>query len=141
MLFLAKILIMRSLVIIGCLLLWSQLSLAQKVTINEDPVISQMMKKFVEVNKQKKSITGWRIQISSTTDRRTMEETIKRFQQTYSYIPVSWIHAKPYYQVRVGAFKTKLESLRLLSLIKAEYPEAYPVIDNNIKQADLAGAK
>lgn len=132
---------MRSLIIIGCLLLWSQFSLAQKVTINEDPIISQMMKKFVEVNKQKKSVSGWRIQISSTTDRRTMEETIKRFQQTYSYIPVSWVHAKPYYQVRVGAFKTKLESLRLLSLIKSEYPEAYPVIDNNIKQADLAGAK
>lgn len=132
---------MRNLVIFIGLMLLAQIVSAQKVSINEDPVISQMMKKFVEVNKQKKSVSGWRIQIYSTTDRRAMEETIKRFQQTYSYIPISWIHAKPYYQVRVGAFKTKLESLRLLSLIKEEYPEAYPVSDNNIKQADLAGAK
>jgi hypothetical protein len=132
---------MRNLVFIVCLLLWSQLANAQKIAITEEPVISQMMKKFVEVNKQKKSISGWRIQISSTTDRRMMEDVVKRFQQSYAHIPVSWIHAKPYYQVRVGAFKTKLESLRLLSLIKAEYPEAYPVMDNNIKQADLAGAK
>jgi hypothetical protein len=114
---------------------------AQKVVIKEEPVITQMMAKFVEKNKQKKTLAGWRVQIASTTDRRSMDETLKKFQQDYPDIPVAWVHAKPYYQVRSGAFKTKLECLRLLSLLKPEYPEAYPVADSNIKQAEFAGAK
>ena len=123
------------------LLFISNFGFCQKIVINEDPVVQQMMKKFVELNKQKKMVSGWRIQISSTTDRRLMDETLKNFQQNYPDVPISWVHAKPYYQVRAGAFKTKLESLKLLSLLKTEYPEAYPVADGNIKQADLAGAK
>jgi SPOR domain len=114
---------------------------SQKVTIKEDPIIAQMMEKFTEKNKQKKTVAGWRIQIGSTTDRRQMDETVKKFQQDYPEFTIAWVHAKPYYQVRAGAFKTKLESLRLLSLLKSEYPEAYPVADTNIKQAELAGAK
>ncbi len=127
--------------ILFSLLFYSVFGISQKIVIKEDPVVEQMMKKFVEINKQKKVVSGWRVQISSTTDRRMMDETLKSFQQNYPTVPISWIHAKPYYQVRAGAFKTKLESLKLLSLLKAEYPEAYPVADNNIKQADLAGAK
>jgi hypothetical protein len=123
------------------LLFISNFGFCQKIAINEDPVIQQMMEKFVELNKQKKVVSGWRVQISSTTDRRLMDETLKNFQQNYPDVPISWVHAKPYYQVRAGAFKTKLESLKLLSLLKTEYPEAYPVADSNIKQADLAGAK
>jgi hypothetical protein len=127
--------------ILFSLLFLSTFGWAQKVTIQEDPIVTQMMEKFVEKNKQKKTSAGWRIQIASTTDRRQMDETIKMFQQAYPETPISWVHAKPYYQVRAGAFKTKLESLRLLSLLKESYPEAYPVADSNIKQAELAGVK
>ena len=123
------------------LLFLTNLGWGQKVTIKEDPIVTQMMDKFVEKNKQKKTSAGWRVQIASTTDRRQMDETLKKFQQDYPEIPIAWVHAKPYYQVRAGAFKTKLESLRLLSLLKPEYPEAYPVADTNIKQSELAGAK
>jgi SPOR domain len=123
------------------LLFLSTFGWAQKVTIKEDPIVTQMMEKFVEKNKQKKTSAGWRIQIASTTDRRQMDETIKMFQQAYPETPISWVHAKPYYQVRAGAFKTKLESLRLLSVLREAYPEAYPVADSNIKQAELAGVK
>jgi SPOR domain len=114
---------------------------AQKVKIQEDPIISNMMSKFAEFNKQKKTTTGWRIQIASTTDRRQMDETVKNFERNFPDVPLTWIHAKPYYQVRVGAYKNKIESLRLLNTVKVDYPTAYPVQDNTIKEADLAGVK
>ena len=114
---------------------------AQKINIKEDPIISNMMEKFSEFNKQKKTTTGWRIQIASTTDRRQMDETVKNFGRNFPDIPLTWIHAKPYYQVRVGAYKHKIESLRLLNTVKVDYPTAYPVQDNTIKEADLAGVK
>lgn len=116
-------------------------SWSQKILIKEDPTVAQMMKKFVELNKQKKNVSGWRVQIASTTDRRMMDEVLKNFQLNHPDIPITWIHAKPYYQVRAGAFKTKLESMRLLSMLKQEFPDAYLVADNTIKQADLAGVK
>ena len=112
---------------------------AQKVKIQEDPVISNMMSKFAEINKQKKTTTGWRIQIASTTDRRQMDETVKNFERNFPEVPLTWIHAKPYYQVRVGAYKNKIESLRMLNTVKVDYPTAYPVQDNTIKETDFIG--
>ncbi|MFZ4544409.1 MAG: SPOR domain-containing protein [Saprospiraceae bacterium] len=121
--------------------LYSLQSYCQQNSIQEDPIIAQMMNKFVEINKTKKTVSGWRIQISSTTDRRAMDELIIKFNQNYPDEILSWVHAKPYYQLRAGAFRTKMESLRLLSLLKAEYPDAYPVVDNNIKQSEIAGVR
>jgi hypothetical protein len=131
---------MKQLIFTICLLLNLNV-FAQKVKIQEDPIISNMMSKFAEFNKQKKTTTGWRIQIASTTDRRQMEETVKNFERNFPDVPLTWIHAKPYYQVRVGAYKNKIESLRLLNTVKVDYPTAYPVQDNTIKEADLAGVK
>jgi uncharacterized protein Veg len=122
-------------------LLFSMAVQAQKISINENPAVSSMMNRFAEINKQKKTSSGWRIQIASTTDRKQMEETVKNFERTYPEVPITWIHAKPYYQVRVGAFKNKIESLRLLNTVKIDYPSAYPVQDNTIKESDLAGVK
>jgi hypothetical protein len=131
---------MKPLIFTICLLVNLNI-FAQKVKIQEDPIISNMMSKFAEFNKQKKTTTGWRIQIASTTDRRQMEETVKNFERNFPDVPLTWIHAKPYYQVRVGAYKNKIESLRLLNTVKVDYPTAYPVQDNTIKEADLAGVK
>lgn len=113
----------------------------QDIKIQEDPVISRMMEKFVETNKESKTVSGWRIQIASTTDRREVDEVMSGFSQNYPDVILSWVHAKPYYQVRAGAFRTKMESLRLLSLLKKDFPNAYPVADNNIKQSEIAGVK
>ena len=113
----------------------------QNVKIHEDPAVSKLMDIFVEVNKNNKTTSGWRIQIASTTDRREVDDVMTRFGQSYPDIILNWVHAKPYYQVRVGAFRTKMESLRLLSMVKDDFPNAYPVFDNNIKQSEIAGVK
>jgi SPOR domain len=125
-----------------CLLLFiASLSWAQKGSLSEDPIITKMMAQFAETNKSKRTVEGWRIQIASTTDRRQMEEALHNFEGKYPTVPVNWVHAKPYYQLRVGAFTSKMESLRLLSFIKTDYPSAYPAQDNAIRPAELAGIK
>jgi hypothetical protein len=128
-------------ILIFAFLLSTNFLFAQKISIKEDPIITKMMDKYADFNRQRKTTNGWRIQIASTTDRRQMDETVKNFERTYPDVPLTWIHAKPYYQVRIGAFKTKIESLRLLNLVKLDFPTAYPVQDNTIKEADLAGMK
>ena len=109
----------------------------QNVILKEDPLITQLVDKFVEINKANSDIEGWRIQILATTDRQRMENVRQTFQYRYPNIPIDWQHQKPYYKLRAGAFATKLEALRLKYILDAEYPGTYPVKDDKIKPSEL----
>ncbi len=112
-------------------------SLAQNVSINEDFPIAEMMNRYVEQNKSKRSVDGWRIQITATTDRQKVEAEKRKFLSNHPGINVDWTHSKPYYRLRAGAFLTKLEAIRLLYLLKKDYPSAYPAKDNQIPVQEL----
>ena len=112
---------------------------AQSIQIKEAPSIAQLMNKFVEINKATVSVDGWRIQILATTDRFKMENAKQQFQYRYPNIVVNWVHEKPYYKLRVGAFDSKLEATRMLYILKRDYPGAYPAKDRNIRPQELAG--
>ena len=110
---------------------------AQNVTIMEDFPIAKMMESYISKNKTTYQIEGWRIQIMATTDRRKMEEAKSEFLMNYPQISVDWTHSKPYYRLRAGAFTSKLDAVRLLHVLKEDYPSAYPAKDNNIKPQEL----
>jgi hypothetical protein len=120
-----------------CFFLGSFPAFSQSITIEEDPAITQMVEKFVENNKARTSIEGWRLQILATTDRQKLEQVMETFNYLYPNIPTNWVHNRPYYKLRAGAFQTKLEALRLKYLLQEEYPGSYPVKDQDIKPADL----
>lgn len=113
------------------------LSTQAQVLIDERGVIPQMMQRYVEINKAIAMMEGWRIQITATTDRAKMTDEQRRFQYRYPNISIDWTHEPPYYKVRAGAFATRLEALRLLSVVRRDYPSAYPVKDKNIRPAEL----
>ena len=109
--------------------------------INEkaEPKVPDLMKRFTENNKSATTIKGWRIQILATTDRDKMETALRQFESLYPNIPVDWVHAKPYYKIRAGAFTAKRDALQTLYILKPDYPTAYPVQDNEIKPLELLG--
>ena len=129
-------------IITFCLLVFFavQTTYAQNVTIEEEPVITEMMEHFVNVNKSKEFVDGWRVQILATTDRQKLENARTAFSYRYPSITSNWEHSKPYYKLRAGAFSSKLETLRLLYLLKTEYPGAYLVKDSKIKPEELVDA-
>lgn len=108
-----------------------------KVTVNAPTGVKQMADQYIELQKAVPTITGWRIQLLATTDRQEMESTMYRFQVLYPYIKVDWEHVKPYYKIRAGAFESKLDTYRILHLIKQDYPGAYPAIDHSIKPEEF----
>lgn len=112
---------------------------AQSININEDAAVAQLMNRFVEINKSTVSVDGWRIQILATTDRYKMENAKQQFQFRYPNLVVNWVHEKPYYKLRVGAFESKLDATRMLYILKQDYPGAYPAKDRNIRPQELAG--
>ncbi|MCP3931469.1 MAG: SPOR domain-containing protein [Bacteroidetes bacterium] len=110
---------------------------AQGVVVKEDPAISSLVNRFIEINRSKGFIEGWRIQILATTDRRRMESAKQNFQFRYPNITVDWVHAKPYYKLRAGAFSTRLEAFRLLHILKKDYPGAYQIQDKKVRPQEL----
>jgi len=109
---------------------------AQEIQLNEDPKITQLQRNWVNANRSTPRIEGWRIQLMASTDRTQVEEGRNRFRQLYPEVAADWIQEKPYYKLRVGAFRSKLEALGFMSTL-VEYPGAYPAKDANIHPRDF----
>lgn len=119
------------------LLLFGITSYSQSVNVNEDYEVTRMLERHAYSNKSQSTVPGWRVQILSTTDRMRMEKAKEEFLNNYPGQKVEWEHAKPYYRLRVGAFPTKLQALKLLYELKKDYPSAYPAMDSSINPRDF----
>lgn len=127
----------RLLILLAFVGFWTASAQAQKIKINEDPLITQMMTQFIQNNKAQNTIEGWRIEILATTSRQQMESVMQSFQYRYPNIPIDWVHVNPYFKLRVGAFATKLEATHMLYILKRDYPGAYRVMDNKMRPEEL----
>lgn len=52
-----------------------------------------------------------------------------KFVQSYADVPCYVVFQEPYYKVRVGDYRTKMEAENFLKEIVAEYPNAFVVAD------------
>lgn len=115
----------------------ASVSFAQRVEINADPAIEQLMRTWTAQNRSNPRIEGWRVQIASSTDRQRIESTRTQFLALYPGTPADWAHERPYYKLRVGAFRTRQEAMAFLMQIRYSYPDAYPTRDPNIHPRDF----
>jgi hypothetical protein len=103
---------------------------AQNIQIHEDPQIRELMDKYVQWELKETKISGWRIQIINTDDRRKMEKALSDFRYKYPEVKYSnWKQVSPYYKVIIGAYESKLDVLAFLQDIKNDFPSAIPVIE------------
>lgn len=109
---------------------------AQEVQINEDPAVTQLLRNWTNANRTNPKVEGWRVQIMATTDRQQVEESRNRFRLQHPDVPAEWTHEKPYYKLRVGAFRNKLEALAFIAGL-TDYAGAYPARDANIHPRDF----
>lgn len=120
-------------VLINILVLFFLSSLAYvsnaQVSIVEDANVSQVLNKYKTLNSQQTSINAWRIQVVTTNDRREMENAIVKLGHKYPNLKHHWIHASPYYQLKVGAFEEKADLQNLLIALKQDFRSAIPVKD------------
>ncbi|GAB5552619.1 MAG: hypothetical protein Sapg2KO_22100 [Saprospiraceae bacterium] len=112
---------------------------AQKITINEDYEVEQLMDQYVRINTAKSYVEGWRVQVISTTDRQKLESVRQSLKSRYPYLSTSWVHNRPYYRLRAGAFATKLEALQLQHLLREYYPGSIPTRDTEVSASEIIG--
>jgi len=99
-------------------------SVKAQVVITEDTNVSSLLQRHLDQNRMSTSISGWRIQLMATADRRKVEREEANFTQKHPTIRVNWEHAKPYYKLKAGAYATKLDATRTLKELKKDYPSA-----------------
>lgn len=120
----------RFFVLIVALLFAGQTLSAQSgVSINVDPSVEDLMELFQTENETVDKVPGWRVQILATTDRGRLETVESQFKVNYPSISVDWVHTKPYYKLRAGAFQTKQEAERLKYTLSKQFEGVYLVKD------------
>ena len=129
-----------ALIFMLCTLMGTISSTAQNsVTINEEYEVQQLLQQYININTAKSYVTGWRVQVVSTTDRQRLETVRQSIMSRYPYLSTSWVHNRPYYRLRAGAFATKLEALQLQHLLREYYPGSIPTRDTEITASEIIG--
>lgn len=124
-------------IITGLFSLMVMFSTAQTDTLNnviivQDSRIDSLMKLNIEVNEFDPEIEGWRIQIFFEAGNYSKSQAIEEkseFVNKYSDVPVYLIFQEPYYKVRIGDYRTKMEAEAFLKKISGSYPNAFVVKD------------
>jgi hypothetical protein len=103
------------------------------VVVIKNPVIDSLVQKHVALNQLQPTIDGWRIQIffeSGNNAKILANRSRDRFLEIYPDQGAYLTFNEPYYKVRVGNFRTRMDAEGFLQNIITEFPTAYIVPDN-----------
>lgn len=121
--------LVTSLLIFLFIATWNPLSSQSSIVVKPDADVAKLLDAFIRVNTAETKTDGWRVQILATTDRKRLESVQADFKLNYPSIPVDWVHTKPYYKLRAGAFQTKQEAERLKYTLGRQFDGVYLVKD------------
>jgi len=117
----------------------AQNNVAGNIEIIQDTRIDTLIQKHVSINEyliakeNHNGIKGYRIQIffdSGNNSKNNATEIIEAFSKRYHNIETYISFREPYYRVRVGDFRTKLEAEGFLKKIIFRYPNAWIIKDD-----------
>ena len=99
-----------------------------EVTIHQDNRLDVLLSRFQKVNRSRKGMWGYRIQIYFGSGRNAREDAYKakaNFLSEFSGIPAYVLYQTPFYKVRVGDYRTKREAYILYTQIHRYFRDAY----------------
>jgi len=92
--------------------------------------MNELVLKHVLVNEAKKGkMKGYRVQIHFGSEKAKALDTKTKFMTSYHDVPSYLDYQQPYFKIRVGDFRTKLEAYKFLQEITDEFPGAFIVSD------------
>tara|TARA_B100000214_G_scaffold321844_1_gene257552 strand:- start:1045 stop:1431 length:387 start_codon:yes stop_codon:yes gene_type:complete len=89
--------------------------------------IDKLISKYESIIKNKKGTEGWRVQLGFNTKQQEIKNIKIKFMKLYPKIPSFFEYEAPYYKVRVGNCKTRMEAIKLKHSIIKDFPASYPV--------------
>ena len=97
----------------------------------QDKRVNELVLKHVLINEaRKEKMKGYRVQIHFGPERAKAMEVKTKFTSEYHNTAAYLDYQLPYFKIRVGDFRTKLEAYKLLQDIAADFPGAFIVSDD-----------
>ena len=98
-----------------------------RITSINERGINVLVKKYENILKAKNGVEGWRVQLMFKAKKEEITQLKIAFIKLYPEIPAYLEYNTPYYRVRVGNCRTKLEAIKIKDLISKSFPGAYLV--------------
>jgi len=98
------------------------------IEIIQDYKIKELLDKHTELN-SKSTVKGYRVKIHFGNDKAQAYEIRDKFAEKYPDIPSYVRYDQPYFSVRAGNYRTKLEAYKFLKQLQNEFPTAFLVQD------------
>mgnify|MGYP001248830154 FL=1 len=95
--------------------------------IRNEKGIEYLVNKYENILKNTGGINGWRLQLKFKAKESEIIKIKLKFIKLFPNIPVFLEYQEPYYRIRVGNCRTKLEALKIKYLIKKHFTDTYPV--------------
>jgi len=111
------------------------------VVICQDKLVDELVQKQVKLNEAGNSLEGCRIQIFTDSGNNSKAKALAAmddFRAKHPEVKAYLVFKSPNYKVKVGDFRTRLDAIRYLNQIAAEYPNAFIITDLiNLPQVEL----
>ncbi len=102
---------------------------SDKVTWLMDSKTEVLLNKKLELDKSKPSIQGYRVQLYYGGNRAEALELKSKFASVFPDIETYLIYQQPYFRLRAGDFRTRIEAYKLFQKVEKEFPSVFIVND------------
>jgi hypothetical protein len=99
------------------------------VQVQTDSRLDSLVEKNIEINKAANGIQGYRVQIFFGSERKLAQDAKTKFLQLMPDEEVYLIYQQPYFKVRVGDYRTKLEAEAVYRKLLHEFDKLFIVPD------------
>ena len=108
----------------------TQTNADSSIIITKDSRVDDLIKKQKEINLQKQTIPGYRIQIYFGAIRQKATDLKNDFNALHPETASYLTYKQPNFKVRVGDFRTRLEAQKFLKNIQGQYSTSFIVTDD-----------
>jgi hypothetical protein len=100
------------------------------IRVYEQPVVRNTVQKIYDYQRYSHGTSpGFRVQIDFSQEQSTVNAVRSNFAGKYPGIPSYKTYKQPYFRVSVGDFRTRLDAVHFLNIVKKDYPASFVVSD------------
>ena len=94
-----------------------------------DAKTEQLLQKKAELDKHKPFIQGVRVQLYYGGNRAEALDLKSKFASLHPDVESYLIYQQPYFRLRAGNFRTRMEAYKLFKVVQKEFPSVFIVND------------
>ena len=118
--------------VITCLLSISCAAQEGVLILNQSPRIDTLLMKQRQIHAADSTIDGFRVQIFMELGNDALkhaDSVMAKFTKKYPDVPIYLVFGQPYYRLRIGDFRTRLEAENMYQRVKKMYRDAFVTAD------------